>query len=81
MLVDQDALIAYAEGELPIEQTIMVAATVAGDPRLGAQVTRMRQMTDALRATYESVLDEPIPAHLLALLEEAPKPPTEPVSG
>ncbi|MES1156167.1 MAG: NepR family anti-sigma factor [Alphaproteobacteria bacterium] len=66
--IDEDTLLAYAEGELPADEAINVAFVVAGDASLASRVTRQRMISAALRQAYAGVLEEPIPEHLLALL-------------
>ena len=68
-MIDQDTLIAYAEGELQAEEAVRVAVAVAGDSALREQVVRQRAISSTLRAAYQSVLEEPIPPHLLQLVD------------
>ena len=66
--IDEDTLLAYAEGELPADEAINVAFAVADDASLSSRVARQRMISAALRQAYDGVVEEPVPPHLLALL-------------
>lgn len=66
-LTDQE-LMAYADGEMPLMDAKRVEAAMAEDPPLAARVARFRAVRRALHTAYDSVLTEPIPERLRALL-------------
>lgn len=68
MSIDDETLMAYADGELSALETKRVEAAMAEDPALAARVARFRAVRRALRTAYDSVAAEPIPEHLRALL-------------
>lgn len=70
MPIDDDTLMAYADGELPPLEAKRIEAAMAEDPALSARVARFRAVRRALRSAYDSVAAEPIPDHLRALLGE-----------
>ena len=78
MKIDDQTLMAYADGQLDPAQAARVAAAVASDPRLAESLARHRALAGALRDAYSSVLEEPVPPHLQALLAEAGKAEGEP---
>lgn len=69
MTIDEPTLMAFADGELPPEEAARVAAAIAADSTLAARVERMRHVRGALNATYDPVLQEPVPDRLAALLD------------
>lgn len=66
--IDDDMLMAYADGSLPPEEAARVEAAIDENPALLLKIEKFRNVKRALEATYNSVLDEPIPEHLRALL-------------
>lgn len=70
MDLNDDILMAYADGELPAGEAVRVAAAIAGDPALAARVERFRMVRRALKSAYDSVLEEPVPDRLRALLHD-----------
>jgi hypothetical protein len=60
---------AYVDGELAPDDVARVEAAIAGDPALAAQVERERRLRAQLRAAFDPVLDEPVPARFAALLQ------------
>ncbi len=67
MTIDEGMLIAWIDGELDGKAAAEVAAAVAGDPVLAAQVTAQRALTARLQAGFAPILDEPVPAAILAM--------------
>jgi len=68
MKLSDEELMAYADGELPPVEAKRIEAAMAGDPALAARVARFRAVRAALRSAYDSVVSEPVPEHLRALL-------------
>ncbi|WP_395648057.1 anti-sigma factor family protein [Terricaulis sp.] len=66
--IDDDMLMAYADGELSREDAARVEAAIDEDPALLRKIERFRNMKRILKKTYDSVLDEPVPEQLRALL-------------
>jgi hypothetical protein len=66
-ITDED-LMAYADGELPPAEAKRIESAMAEDTALAARVARFRRVRRALRTAYDSVVSEPIPEHLRALL-------------
>lgn len=66
MRISDERLMAYVDGELDAAQAAEVEAAIAADPALAAAVARQRRLRARLRASYDPVLDEPVPERLLA---------------
>jgi len=64
---EQD-LHAYIDGHLEPAEAARVAAYLARHPESAALVEAYRAQTAGLHALYDTVLDEPVPAEMLALL-------------
>jgi len=73
--IDEDRLQAYLDGELSAEARREVEQAAAGDPALAARITRDRAILDALRAAYEPVRHDPVPARLLVAAGPRRSPP------
>lgn len=63
-----EELMAYADGELSPFEAKRIEAAMAEDPVLAARVARFRAVRRALRTAYDSVVSEPVPERLRALL-------------
>ena len=59
-------LLAYVDGELDAAARADVDAAIAVDPQLAQRVQQQQALRQMLSATYDPVLDEPMPARLLA---------------
>lgn len=70
MRIDDETLMAYADGELTPLEAKRIEAAMAEDPALASRVARFRSVRRALRSAYDSVAAEPIPDRLRALLGE-----------
>lgn len=68
MRIDDERLMAYADGELPALDAKRIEAAMANDPVLAARVARFRAVRRALRTAYDDVVKEPVPDHLRALI-------------
>lgn len=67
--IGEHELQAYVDGELAPDDLARVDAAIAADPVLAAQVERERRLRVQLRAAFDPVLDEPVPARFAALLQ------------
>lgn len=70
MSFDAESLMAYVAGELSAADAKRVEKAMADDPDLAARVARFRNVRRALRLVYDSVTREPIPDHLMSLLND-----------
>lgn len=68
MKLTDEELMAYADGEMLALDAKRVEAAMAADPVLAARVARFRAVRRALHTAYDSVLSEPVPERLRALL-------------
>src|SRR3546814_15699209 len=66
MKIDEETLMAFADGQLSGPQADAVAAAVAGDPALAEKVAQHRQLRETMAADFAPVLDEPVPPSLSA---------------
>ncbi|HEY2926173.1 zf-HC2 domain-containing protein [Piscinibacter sp.] len=66
MTISDDTLHAYVDGELDAAARAEVEAAIATDPQLAQRVQQQQSLRGLLRAAYDPVLDEPMPARLLA---------------
>ncbi len=71
MSVTREELAAFADGELDEPRRGEVAAAVAADPALAAEVERHRVLKDKLAAHFAPILDQPVPERLASLLGDA----------
>lgn len=69
--IDDDTLQAYVDGELDAAAAAGIDAALAEDALLARRVQQARAVRAQLKAAFDPVLDEPIPAHLSALLQPA----------
>jgi anti-sigma factor RsiW len=63
-LVTEADLQAYADGKLPEERRVAVAAWLAAHPEDAERIESYRQLAAELRSSYQGVLDEPVPERL-----------------
>ncbi|WP_372528679.1 anti-sigma factor family protein [Piscinibacter sp.] len=71
MKISEDTLLAYVDGELDAAARDEVEAAIAGDPQLAQRVRQEQGLRGLLRNAYDPVLDEPMPARLLAAAQGA----------
>lgn len=64
MNIDDDILMAYADGELEAAQRADVEAAIARDPALAARVQEHRALREQLQRAFDPVLQEPMPERL-----------------
>lgn len=69
--VSDSDLQAYADGELPEPRRADVAAWLAAHPEDAERIESYRRIAEELRATYQGVLHEPVPARLASELRAA----------
>ena len=62
--VSEDELHAYVDGELPADRHDAVAAWLATHPDAAEQVAAWRAQSEAIRARYGAVVNEPVPERL-----------------
>lgn len=65
-MISPDELAAFADGQLDAARHEEVAAMVAADPALGAQVASHRALRQRLSAHFAPVLEQPVPGRLTA---------------
>ena len=65
-----EILMAYADGELDLVARAEVEAAMARDPEVARAVERHRALAARVRGAYDSVLDEPVPDRLAALVAQ-----------
>src|SRR3546814_6634756 len=66
MKIDEETLMAFADGKLSGPQADAVASAVAGDPALAGKVAQHLQLRETMAAAFAPVLDEPVPPSLAA---------------
>jgi hypothetical protein len=67
--IDDDILQAYVDGELDAASAARIDAALAYDAVLARRVQQARDVRVQLRAAFDPVLDEPVPARLSVLLQ------------
>lgn len=66
MTLSDETLMAYVDGELPVQEAARVALAVAADPELASRVEQQRELRARLKAVYAPVLDLVVPPRLQA---------------
>jgi hypothetical protein len=66
--VDDETLIAFADGELEPARRAEVEAAVQADPAVAERLARHRALRERIRDAYAGVADEPAPDPLVALI-------------
>ncbi len=72
--IDDETLMAYADGALDAAAAARVAARAAGDRDTAARIAMFRQTGAMARAAFAPVLDEPVPARLVAAIQNTKAP-------
>jgi anti-sigma factor RsiW len=67
--IDDDTLQAYVDGELDAATSAGIDDALAHDEVLARRVRQAQALQAQLKAAFDPVLDEPVPAHLSALLQ------------
>ena len=63
-----EILMAFVDGELDPAQAVEVQLALIADETLAKRIDRFRYVRRALRSTYDAIVKEPVPDHLLDLL-------------
>lgn len=66
MNLSEEKLMAYVDGELDAAGRLAVEEAMRADPEVASAVAKARALRDRIRQAYAPVLDEPVPARLLA---------------
>lgn len=64
MNLDEETLMAYADGELDAAQRAQIAAAIEKDPALAARVEKHRALRAEVAGAFAPVLNEPVPERL-----------------
>jgi hypothetical protein len=75
MTFDDEAVMAYVDGELDASTRAAFEKALAADGELAERVARQQRLRGLLRESYDPVLDEPVPARLQQALAGAPAAP------
>ena len=70
--IESWALHAYADGELDASGRAEIEKLIENSPAALAELQAWRQQKSALKAAFDRILDEPLPAHLLKALQARP---------
>lgn len=73
MIVADETLMAYSDGELDAAQRAHIAAALEVDASLRQRVAALRLQRERVENAFASVLDEPVPDRLTRLLQTAPE--------
>jgi hypothetical protein len=68
----EETLMAYVDGELDGATREQVERAVAADPEVARRVAAHHALNRKLRAGFDQVLEEPVPARLVSLVRGAP---------
>jgi len=74
MTITEAILMAYVDGELEPGARAQVEAAMAADPDIARRIARHRAFRDRLRASFDEVMEEPVPDRLLATARAASVP-------
>jgi hypothetical protein len=72
MIFSDETLMAYVDGELDAEARTAVDAAVATNREVAQRVARQQALRLSLQRTFDAVLTEPVPQHLLNAARSAP---------
>jgi hypothetical protein len=65
-MINDDKLMAYADGELGAEERAEIERAAAADPALRERLEAHQRMRAQLSGAYAGVMDEPVPERLIA---------------
>ena len=68
MSPSEETLMAYVDGELDAAVRAQVAGAIAADPQVARRVAAHEALRGRLRATFDEVLEEPLPPQLVSLV-------------
>ncbi len=71
--ISDESLHAFIDGELPADGRAAIEAAIARDPHLGQRVALYRADKARIAETYGPLLNAPIPAGWIALIENPPR--------
>lgn len=74
MNLSEETLMAYVDGELEGLSREQVELAIATDPEVARRVAAHQGLRRKLRAGFDPVLKEPLPAHLVSLVRRKPVP-------
>ena len=77
---NDEALVAYLDGELDPAGRRDVEAWLAADPALGERLAALAQAGELARSAFADIVDEPIPERLIAAARGATLQPAKPPS-
>ncbi|MGC1458296.1 MAG: hypothetical protein WA825_08485 [Steroidobacteraceae bacterium] len=72
MRLSEETLMAYVDGELDGPTREQVARAVAADPEVAQRVAAHQALRGKLRAGFDPILKEPVPARLISLVHSTP---------
>jgi len=78
MTLSDEVLMAYADGELDIQTREQVEEAITKDPEIARRVASHKALRDALRSSFDPVLDEPVPDRLVAAARASSPAPSYP---
>lgn len=76
---DEEQLLAFVDGELDAAAAAEVAARLAHDTEAAAFVAHEQALRQRLQAAFAPVIDEPVPARLMAALQTPSQTPSHPL--
>jgi hypothetical protein len=68
VIISDEQLGAYVDGELSESQRALIAQAIARDATLAQRVARQEALRERLRGTFDGVLLEPVPERLIRLV-------------
>lgn len=68
MSIAPERLMAYVDGQTDAEESARIRAALQSDPALQAQAVFWQTQSQSLRAAFDPIMDEPIPARLRELV-------------
>lgn len=71
MIISDQEVQAFVDGELAPEDAARVEAAIAADVLVAARVERERRLRAQVRGAFDPALAEPVPSRFTALLDEA----------
>lgn len=71
MTFSEDTLTAYVDGEVDAKTREQVEVAMRSTPELARRVAAHRTLRSTLQAGFAAVLEEPVPAHLAALVRSS----------
>lgn len=73
MSVDDEKLMAFADGELPPAERAEIEKKLSEDPALRERLAAQQRLRAHLSQAYDGTLDEPVPQRLRDILETRPQ--------